>query len=292
MKRALYIARDAAEHFRRVVGGSAAEHGGALVGDPATGDIFAFVPTPETTERSEVVIHFRGSALDALSAKVEATRAWIIGSAWLGFGHSHDDVHDLSAGDRAQIDGLVRDPRVPPCGLVTLLAVKRRTREPRLRVWVASAPGDLEELQLREVDDPAAARALDGSKLGAPRVRSAVLAEDMSALRLEAELHELEAEGFRVSAECVDRGVELRLVHDALAGELLLLFPVEGWERPPKARLVRPGKEPELFGLALGTFLAGWSSAYSLGDLVGFLREKKLWPRAPRKRRVTTEVSS
>lgn len=284
MKRAVYLARDAAEQIRRVTAESAAEHGGALVGDPATGDVLAFAPAPESTERSPVIIHFRGTSLDAISREVDAITTRILGSAWLGFQHSHDDFDGLSAGDRDQIDALVSDPRVPPCGLVALLAVKRHGREPKLRAWIASAARSIEEVQLREVDDPILARALDGADVSAPRLRPAVLAGDPGALRLQAELAELEAQGFNVSAECRDRGVELRLVHDALAGELLLLFPAEGWERPPKARLVRPGEDPVLFGLALGTFLAGWSSAYSLGDLVGFLREKKLWPRAPRKR--------
>jgi hypothetical protein len=105
-RRALYVAKDAAMLMRSAAASSSAEHGGALIGSPVSGDVTAFVPTPDQTSRSRTHISFCG---EDMQADIERALAAHSGSTFVGYVHSHDGLDTLSSGDHATF----HDSRAP-----------------------------------------------------------------------------------------------------------------------------------------------------------------------------------
>ncbi len=278
MKRPLYAALEATFGCRLTAEETdREEHGGILLVTPDEGDVVAYVRAPDSVARTAVSVRLSGTDLDREVAR--AMRAHP--GTKIGYYHVHlEGPAALSHGDHAQLDALQGNPSFPPCGIVMLLGVKRRGEFTRLRAWIARAKGVVEEMDLREVEDPIAARRNDGARVSVPRVRSHVLATDPGMRRLTTELEALDAEGYAVKAETSRRGAVLRLAHPGCKGTLLLTIAPEGWERPPKVELEQ-GEEGAriLLKAPLWAFFGGWSSAYTLGDLVFFLHESKVWPK-------------
>ena len=314
MKRPLYAALEATFGCRLTAEETdREEHGGILLVTPDEGDVVAYVRAPDSVARTAVSVRLSGTDLDREVAR--AMRAHP--GTKIGYYHVHlEGPAALSHGDHAQLDALQGNPSFPPCGIVMLLGVKRRGEFTRLRAWIARAKGVVEEMDLREVEDPIAARRNDGARVSVPRVRSHVLATDPGMRRLTTARQALDAPGYAVKAETSPRGAVLRLApprgrgappppparapaagtpawaapprrgavlrlaHPGCKGTLLLTIAPEGWERPPKVELEQ-GEEGAriLLKAPLWAFFGGWSSAYTLGDLVFFLHESKVWPK-------------
>jgi hypothetical protein len=275
-RRPLFISKDAAALIRRVAASSDAEHGGVLIGSPVHGDVAAFVPAPECTKRSRIVICFRGRDIES---DVAGTIAAYPGCVFVGFVHSHDGLDTLSSGDHDTLKKLHGDERLPPFGLVCLLAVKHGASPIRLRAWISRAPNVVEEMDLCEVDEPAKTRVWGLPEITAPNLRPHILGTRGAIQRFEEELDALKMVGYAVSADCAARGVEVLLEHADMAGMLVLTIPAEGWERPPRIEIRRAGRRVEHVATPLANFCAAWSSAFTLTDLVTFVRARSIWAR-------------
>lgn len=272
----ILLAKAAAAEIRAAAAELDDEDGGALVGDPETGDVFAQVRAPRTASRSRV--HIRLQAAELEEGVREALRVHP-GSAWIGHWHVHDRLATLSTGDHAQLERLHGDPRVPRCGLVALLLVKRREEGLLLRGWRSPAAEVIEELDVLEADDPRVSRLAIAPAVAVPPVRLHCIGTAPGVARFEQELRELADAGFTVDAATGDRGVEVSLTHREQMGTLHLTIPAEGWERPPRAEIFRRGRGVLLNTLGLSVWLSGWSSAFRLIDLVEYVRGARHWPR-------------
>jgi hypothetical protein len=275
----VYLKRSAAAEMRALGRDATVEHGGALVGDPEHHDVLAFVEAPDGTRRSSVVVHLRGADLEEGVTRAIRENP---GARLIGFPHVHlGGLDALSSGDHTTLDRLVLDPRLPKAGVLSILIITSKGAEPRLRGWIARAPGVTEEVELVEVDDPKTAREKMKSRMFAPMLPAPVLATDAARERFETELREIEELGYTVEADLVLRGVRVRLAHPARKGALQITIPPEGWARPPKLEIVRASGTVEIIVTSLmAPLLAGWSSAYSLVDLVSFIEPKLIWPKS------------
>ena len=274
--KAIYINQSAAADLRALAERSPIEHGGALVGSAEHGDVYAFVAAPDDIVRSPVVVELKGAPLRAAVACAVEQHP---GAAFVGYAHVHLGLEALSAGDHDQIRRLHDHPGLPAAGILAMLAVKRRIAPVLLKAWLSPAPNVVEEVEIREVEDAAEARSREARELPAPQVRIHVVGASAGVARLEAEFAALDQAGYAIDAELVERGIELRLTHGELRGMLVLLLPPEGWERPPRVELVRDHGRRELVASAIANFCAAWSSAFTLTDLVTFVRGRGIWPK-------------
>lgn len=274
----IYLKKDVAAAIRLRCAARAEEEGGVLLGVAETGDVRSVIFSPDTAARSGVHISFRGAEFEE-AVKRAATEG--PGATWIGFVHSHSPAgpDGLSSGDLAQLARLHDDPRVPPCGILALLAVKQDGAPPRLRGWLSKARNVLIEVDLHEVDDIFTAREHLTASVRAPNLRRHALGGEPGVRRFEAELEQLVQTGYTVDSRVIGRGVELTLEHADTSGRLVLTIPAEGWERPPLVQLEQGALRGEpVFG-PLMSLTAGWSSAVGLPALVRAIRARGVWPR-------------
>jgi hypothetical protein len=280
MKRVIYLAKRAAAEIRESCRDVTAEDGGALFGAPEFGDVVAQVRAPGHTKKSRVVIHLKGNDFQQPAQKLLEADPRL---KWLGYWHLHFQLDNLSDGDLQELARLHDSGRRPPCGIIMLLAIKDNGEFIRLRGWNSAAPVALEELDVREVDDPVEARRHPSADIIAPPMRSHALGLLWGASRLNDELVALEKHGVVVASHRVmPNGVALTFTHAAHQGELRCTLAAEGWEHAPKLEILCRGKS-RLVLSPLGSMLSSWSSAYTLEDLLTYARTRGVWPRVDSK---------
>jgi hypothetical protein len=250
------------------------EDGGVLVCTGEHGDILRQVRVPPEAERSPVIIKIRGGQLEE---EVNAICRRMPGAFWGGFWHAHNGIRDLSAGDLRTIARLHDNGQVPRSGLIKVLAV-RTGADVELRGFVSPSKNVIIEAELFEVEDVVQARAYLNQAIPAPATRPHFVGQPAGVQRLETELGALEAAGYSVSAAVNGLGVELALRHDELGGELLLLIPPEGWERPPRVTVRERGSSRPILSPLASVFTA-WNSSFSLLEVVAHARQRSAWPR-------------
>lgn len=278
MKQVILISKRVAAEVREACRLMQAEDGGALFGSPEHGDVVAQVRAPAHAERSPVVIKLRGDQLDTLAKRVLTEHR---AASWVGYWHLHFDLDQLSRGDLDQIAKLHGDPRVPSCGFVKVLAVKRGSEPIELKGFISPKRGIVEEVDLFEVDDVAAARVRLRAATAPPFARREhVLGTEPGAQRFAQELTALEADSYEIACDTAPQGVVVVLRHVDLHGDLALTIPLEGWERPPRVEH-RVNGTARMLTSPLTTLLSAWSSAFTLSDLVAAARARSAWPKKP-----------
>jgi len=276
MAKVILCKKSEADKIRAACATMEEEDGGALFGIGDEGDVVAELRAPEGARRSSVMIQLRGKDFEERAKEVFGE---IAGARWVGFWHLHHAMPWLSLGDHRMLDGLHRRGNCPPGGIVKILAVKWESRLVDLLGFISSGPGVVERAVICEVADVVEARAALRGVIPAPHHGLHALGTGVMKKRFEREVGELMVLGYAVAANVVPTGVELILRSGELLGELALTIPAEGWSRPPRVEHRARGSS-RLITSALQGFFTGWSSAFTLVDLVNQVRARSAWPKA------------